>query len=299
VHAAAAVATGIANYVVCYRSLNESSGVRFGAPRASKAVGKTTNVQWGQLSPFGFMSPAAWVAMFTRRYLYEYGAKSEQLGWASVVCREHAQKNPKAMMYGRPMTLQDHQESRTVVEPLRLLDCCLNTDGAVALVVTTAERAKDLKQRPAYILAAAQGFATEGEMMTSLYRPKISLLPEMWYAGQELFRVAGITPKDIDVLELYDAFSPLIPMQLEELGFCKEGEGTAFCEGGDRIRVGGELPINTSGGHLSEGYLHGMNLISEGVRQVRGTSTNQVEGAERVLVTGGLGVPTSALILRR
>jgi len=186
-----------------------------------------------------------------------------------------------------------------IVEPLRLFDCCVDSDGAVAIIVTTTERAKDLKQTPAIIMGATQGIATQGEMMTSLYRPIVSGLPESWYAAQELWRVSGVKPQDVDVAQLYDAFTPLIPMQLEEYGFCGVGEGAAFCEGGDRIRLGGELPVNTSGGHLSEAYIHGMNLISEAVRQIRGTSTAQVKDVELSLVTGGLGVPTSALLLRR
>lgn len=298
-HAAAAVVTGVARYVVCYRAMNERSGRRYGRTPGAETVMRAPNAHFGFLMPFGFSTPPAWVAMFGRRYMHEFGATSEQFGWVSVVFREHACLNPRAMFYGRPITLRDHQESRMIIEPLHLLDCCLDSDGAVAVIVTTAERAKNLKQQPAYILAAAQGMATDGEMMTSLYRPMISLLPEAWYTGQELFRVAGVTPKDIDVVQFYDAFTPLVPMQLEEYGFCGVGEGAAFCEGGDRIRVGGELPINTSGGHLSEAYIHGMNLISEGVRQIRGTSTAQVKDAELCLVTGGLGVPTSALILRR
>ncbi|MFC2058266.1 lipid-transfer protein [Chloroflexota bacterium] len=299
-HAATAVVTGVAKYVVCFRALNESSGPRFGrAPGADEMTPTTPSVQYGYFQPFGLMTPSSWVAMVTRRYMHEYGATSEQLGWVAVVCREHAQKNPNAILYGRPITLQDHQESQMIVDPLRRLDCCLDADGAIAYVVTTAERARDLKQRPAYILGASQGIATDGEWMTSFYRPIISGLPEVWYMGQELFRVAGVTPKDFDVVEFYDAFTPLVPMQLEELGFCGRGEGAAFCEGGDRIRIGGELPINTAGGALAEAYIHGLQLIAEGVRQIRGTSTNQVKDAELVLVTGGLGVPTSGLILRR
>ena len=298
-HAAIAVATGMADYVVCFRALNERSGHRYGQTTEAGFSLTTPMTHWGYLWPFGSMVASAWVATYTRRYMHEFGGTSAQLGWVSVVCREHAQKNPNAMFYGRPMTLQDHQESPMIVDPIRRMDCCLDTDGAVALVVTSAERARDLKQKPAYILGASQGTATEGEMMTSFYRPMISLLPETWYMGQELFRVAGVSPKDIDVVQLYDAFTPLVPMQLEELGFCGLGEGAPFCEGGDRIRVGGELPINTAGGCLSEAYVHGMNHITEAVRQLRGTSTNQVDGAELVLVTAGLGIPTGGLILRR
>jgi len=299
-HAAAAVVTGIAKYVVCYRAMNERSGRRYGRVQVPiEEALRAPNAHFGMIMPFGFATPPAWVAMFARRYMHEFGATSPQFGWVSVVCREHACMNPRAMFYGRPITIKDHQESRMIVEPLRLFDCCVDTDGAVVLIVTTAARAKHLKQRPAFILAGAQGTATDGELMTSLYRPRISLLPEAWYTAQELWRTSGVTPEDIDVVQFYDAFTPLIPMQLEEYGFCAVGEGAAFCEGGDRIRVGGKLPVNTSGGHLSEAYIHGLNLIAEGVRQIRGTSTAQVKDAELCLVTGGLGVPTSALILRR
>jgi acetyl-CoA acetyltransferase len=148
-------------------------------------------------------------------------------------------------------------------------------------------------------LACTEATAVDGESMTSLMRPRISRLPESWYAGQELWRVSGVTPKDIDVCQLYDAFSILVPAQLEEYGFVGEGEGGDFCWGGDRIRVGGELPLNTAGSLMSEAYIHGMNLIAEAVRQIRGTSTNQVKDVELSMSTAGLGVPTGALILRR
>ena len=299
VHAASAVAAGVANCIVCYRGMNERSGRRYGRVPGMERVMTAPNDHFGSIMPYGLATPPSWVAMFARRYMHEFGATSEQLGWVAVVCREHACMNPRAMFYGRPITLQDYMEARMIVEPLRLYDCCVDTDGAVAIIVTSADRAKDLKQIPAYIMGTTQGIATQGEMMTSYYRPMISLLPESWYAGQELWRVTGVAPKDIDVAQFYDAFTPLIPLQLEEYGFCGVGEGVAFCEGGDRIRLDGEIPCNTSGGHLSEAYLHGMNLIAEGVRQIRGTSTAQVKDVELSLVTGGLGVPTSALLLRR
>lgn len=298
-HAAAAVVTGLADYVVCYRTMNERSGRRYGHTPGVGFVKTTPSDHFGYIMPFGLTSAPIWVAMFATRYLYEYGVRPEQLGWVSVVCREHACRNPKAMFYGRPITLEDYLNSRMIVDPLRLYDCCVDTDGAVALIVTTAERARDLRQRPAYILGATQGTATEGETMTSYYRPRITILPESWYTAQELWRVTGVEPKDVDVAQFYDAFTCLVPMQLEEYGFCAPGEGAAFCEGGDRIRLGGELPVNTSGGHLSEAYIHGMNLIAEAVRQIRGTSTAQVPDAELSLVTGGLGVPTSAILLRK
>ncbi|MBE0479510.1 MAG: lipid-transfer protein [Dehalococcoidia bacterium] len=298
-HAAAAVAAGVANCVVCYRGMNERSGRRYGRVPGAEQVMISPNDHFGSLMPFGFATPPSWVAMFATRYIHEFGATAEQFGWVSIVCREHACMNPKAMFYGRPITMQDYLQARMIVEPLRLYDCCVDSDGAVAVVVTSAEKARDLKQKPAYILGATQGIATQGEMMTSYYRPRISGLPESWYAGQELWRITGCSPGDVDVAQFYDAFTPLIPLQLEEYGFCGVGEGAAFCEGGNRIRLDGEIPCNTSGGHLSEAYIHGMNLIAEAVRQIRGTSTAQVKKVELSLVTGGLGVPTSAILLRR
>ena len=298
-HAAAAVATGVAKCVVCYRGMNERSGRRYGRVPGATMIMTSPNDHFGSLLPYGFATPPSWVAMFATRYVHEFGARPEQFGWVSLVLREYACRNPNAMFYGKPITMAEYMSSRMIVWPLRLYDCCVDTDGAVAVVVTSAERARDLKQRPAVILGATQGIATQGEMMTSVYRPVISGLPESWYAAQELWRVAGVSPRDVDVVQFYDAFSPLIPMQLEEYGFCGVGEGAAFCEGGHRLRVDGELPCNTSGGHLSEAYIHGMHLITEAVRQIRGTSSSQVKDVELSLVTGGLGVPTSALLLRR
>jgi len=156
-----------------------------------------------------------------------------------------------------------------------------------------------MAQQPVYIMAGAQRAATEGWLMTSYSRPVITELTEVASVGKELFRMAGVSPKDIDVAQLDDSYAPLVPMQLEALGFCKRGEGYAFCEGGDQIRVRGQLPLNTSGGSLGEGYIYGMNHIIETVRQLRGTSSNPVKDAERVLVMGGAGGPASGLILRK
>lgn len=299
-HAAAAVATGVADCVVCFRSLNEASGHRYG--RGDGYVGylsEAPTLHYGYYFPFGFLTPLSWAGMYAKRWMHEFKVDPEQLGWYSVVLRENALRNPAAVYNDRPMTFEDYKESPMIVEPLRLFDCCVDTDGAVALVITSAERAKDLKQTPAYILAAAQSCPPQQEIQTSYNRPVISGLPETWYMGQELFRVAGVGPEDIDVAQLYDPFSFGALLQLEELGFCERGESASFCEGGDRIRPGGQLPLNTSGGLLSEAYIHGFNLIAEAVRQIRGTSTSQVDDVELALATGGPGVPTSGLILRR
>jgi acetyl-CoA acetyltransferase len=292
--AAMAVATGVADVVVCYRAFNERSGMRFGGA-AGAAMSLPLFLAW--YGPYGLLSPASWAAMHARRYMHEYGATNEDFGRIAVVDRKHAATNPDAWFYQRPITLEDHQRSRWIVEPvLRLLDCCQESDGGVALVVTTPERARDLRQRPAMITAAAQGAADDAELLTSYYRAEITGLPEMALVATKLWSDSGLGPGDIQTAFLYDHFTPFVLVQLEELGFCKRGEGKDFATI-ENLSLGGRLPINTSGGLLGEAYLHGMNGITEAVRQIRGTSVNQVPNVEHVLVTAGTGVPTSAMIL--
>jgi acetyl-CoA acetyltransferase len=296
-HAAMAVATGVADVVVCYRGFNERSGQRFGqVSTAANAQVNTNGLDNAWTYPMGLGTPAATVAMAARRYMHEYGATSEDFGRVAVADRKHAATNPNAFFYGKPITLEDHQASRLIADPLHLLDCCQESDGAVAIVVTSTERARDLGQPPAVIAAAAQGSGPDQFVMTSYYRDDVGGLPEMGVVGRELWRQSRLTPQDMDTAVLYDHFTPYVLMQLEELGFCGRGEAKDFIADG-AIELGGRLPLNTHGGQLGEAYIHGMNGIAEGVRQVRGTSVNQVDGASRVLVTAGTGVPTSGLVL--
>jgi len=292
--AAIAVATGAANVVVCYRAFNERSGVRFGD------MGRSITAMPPWLSwyaPYGLLTPAAWVALHARRYMHTYGVTNADFGRIAVVDRKHAATNPDAWFYQRPITIEDHQASRWIVEPvLRLLDCCQESDGGVALVVTSRERARDLRQNPVLITAAAQGATFDGEMMTSYYRDDLTGLPEMGAVAHKLWADSEITPDDISTAFLYDHFTPFVLMQLEELGFCGRGDAKEFATV-ENLSVGGRLPINTSCGLLGEAYIHGMNGITEAVRQVRGTSHNQVDRVEHVLATAGTGVPTSGLIL--
>ncbi len=295
--AAMAVATGAAEVVVCWRAFNERSGMRFGG--AAMAGATTLPPFLDMVGPYGLLTPASWVALQARRYMHEYGVTNEHFGRISVVDRKHAANNPAAWFHGRPITIEDHQASRWIVEPvLRLLDCCQESDGGVALVVTSTERARDLRHVPAVVLAAAQGCADDAELMTSYYRPEISGLPEMGIVAEQLWRQSGLRPADVQTAFLYDHFTPFVLVQLEELGFCKRGEAKDFATV-ERLSIGGELPINTSGGLLGEAYIHGMNGIAECVRQIRGTSCNQVDGVEHVLATAGTGCPTSGLILGR
>jgi acetyl-CoA acetyltransferase len=297
--AAMAVATGVADVVVCYRGFNERSGNRFGQVSvAANAQVNTNGLDNAWTYPMGLGTPAATVAMAARRYMHEYGATSEDFGRVAVADRKHAAANPQAFFFGRPITLEDHQASRMIAEPLHLLDCCQESDGAVAVVVTGVERARDLAQPVVEIAAAAQGSGPDQFVMTSYYRDPVSGLPEMGVVGRELWRQSGLRPQDMDTAVLYDHFTPYVLMQLEELGFCGRGEAADFARDG-AIELGGRLPLNTHGGQLGEAYIHGMNGIAEGVRQLRGTSVNQVEGARHVLVTAGTGVPTSGLVLAR
>ncbi|MFD7291930.1 lipid-transfer protein [Streptomyces sp. NPDC059897] len=296
--AALAVATGVAEVVVCYRAFNERSGERYGLGQADRAMDNTgaDRAAYSWMTPFGLNTPAQWVAMFARRYLHEYGATSEDFGRVAVVDRKHAANNPAAWFHGRPITLDDHQASRWIAEPLRLLDCCQETDGGQALVIVSAERARDLPQPPAVILGAAQGSGDDQHMMTSYYRERISSIPEMGLVGRQLYTQSGLGPDDVDAAVLYDHFTPLVLPQLEELGFCGVGEAKDFIADG-HLELGGRLPTNTHGGQLGEAYLHGVNGIAEAVRLVRGTSVNQPEDVGHVLVTAGTGVPTSGLVL--
>jgi acetyl-CoA acetyltransferase len=292
-----AINAGICDVVVAYRAFNERSGNRFGTGVQNRMVTPSADdAQYAWTTPYGLLTPAQWVAMAARRYMHDYGATSEDFGRIAVADRLHASTNPKAWFYNQPITLEDHQNSRWIVEPLHLLDCCQETDGGQAIVVVSAERARDLAQPPAVISAVAQGATRTSRMMTSYYGPEISGLPEMKLVGDQLWAQSGLSPADIQTAVLYDHFTPYVLTQLEELGFCGRGEAKDFIKNGN-IELGGDLPINTHGGQLGEAYLHGMNGIAEAVRQIRGTSVNQLPRVDNVIVTGGTGVPTSGLIV--
>ena len=296
--AAIGVATGVANYVVIYRAVNGSSKRRMGTSSRNMAQLDTGDLlHWTYHAPFGLLSEEGQIAMIIRRYMHEYGIKNDQFGWVTAVCREHGAKNPDGIFYEKPITIKDYLESNMIVEPIRLMDRYKETDSAVAMIVTTAEKAEKLKQKPAYILGATQSMVADTEERKGFYQAEISRLHEIGHMAERLFTMAGVGPKDINTVQLDDSYAPLVPMQLEELGFCNQGEGSAFCDGGHRIRAGGELPLNTSGGSLGEGYIYGMNHVVEAVRQIRGTSTAQVKGADLVLVASGACGPASGLIL--
>ncbi len=288
---AMAIATGQCKVGVAWRSRKRGSG---GRPWTSTAEAPTVASSWTR--PFGLLRPADEIAMLTRRYMYEYGATREHLANIALAVRKMANANPRAMMHERKLVREEYMASRWVSEPLCLFDCCLETDGALACVIVGRSHASDCRSHPVYIHSFGQGLPQQSHTMVNYFSDDPLTGPSAACA-KSLYRSSDIGPSDLSVAQIYDAFTPLVLLSLEGYGFCGKGEAAAFTEDG-ALELGGRLPINTSGGGLSEAYVHGFNLINEGVRQLRGASVNQVTNAESCLVTGGEGVPTSAVILR-
>lgn len=291
-----AVATGQANNVVCYRAMNGRSGKRMGQGVSGDIISSDL-IHWSWYMAYGMLIPGSWIAMIANKYMHTYGVTREDLGRVAISQRNYAQANPRAAGYGKPLTMDDYLASKMLAEPLCLFDFCQETDGGCAILITSADRARDLRQKPAIIRAVTQASSRGQEQMTSYYREALISLPEMELAAQKVYEQAGLGPQDIDAACLYDAFTSEIIMQLESFGFCGPGEGKDLVREG-ALDIDGRLPNNTHGGLLSEGYIHGMNNIAEGVRLVRGDSTSQPSRrVEHVLVSSGVGVPTGAMIL--
>lgn len=293
-----AICAGSATNVLVFRSLNGRSGRRFGQGWADAEVGgRGSYLEY--LAPYGLQSPGMAYGLMARRHMLEFGTTVEQLGHIAVACHARAAVNPGAQRYGRALTLEDYLGSRVLADPLRRYDFCLETDGAAAVVVSAADRAADAPGKPVLIRAAAQGDAAPprpGAFWGTLLSGPLTNQGRA--LAQRLYTLAGLGPDDIDVAQIYDCFTITVLMQLEDYGFCPPGEGGPFAAGG-ALELGGSLPINTSGGNLADGYIHGMSHIVEGVRQLRGDSTSPVPGAQTCLVTSGIPGPgSSALILR-
>jgi acetyl-CoA acetyltransferase len=305
--AVGALLSGQAAAVLVFRSLNGRSGRRMGRPMLDRATTEPeVEVVGGDgtfdelFAPWGLVTPAQFYGLVARRHMIEFGTTAEQLGHVALACRDRARANPRAQMHDRALTMDDYLTSRNIAGPLRLFDCCLETDGACAVVVTKSERALGRNRPAALISGVAQGSGPEvqgGMLLPTLMRSSITRTPFRQIA-HTLFARAGMGPADIDVAQLYDCFTISVLLELADLGFVDAGDSGPFAASG-ALDLGGALPINTGGGHLSEGYIHGMNHIVEGVRQLRGTSTSQVNGAETCLVTSGPPTASSALILRR
>jgi acetyl-CoA acetyltransferase len=285
--AAMAVATGVADYVVCWRAINARSEYRMGGTgRPPPDV-----VEFQYQTPYGYATPPQQFASMASAYMAKYGITREDLGRVAIRQRDNASRNERAMMRS-PITMDDYLSSRWIVEPLCLFDCCLETDAAIAVVVTSAERARDLRHTPVLVSGAAWG---GGHTLYSNHREDLTQSAAITMS-KRLFSMAGAGPSDIDVGCIYDAFTPLVLLQLEDYGFCAKGEG-------GRFYAENTLPVNPHGGHLSAGYVHGINHIAEAVEQLRhNAGPRQVPGAEVALSTGQNGYvagSSSALVLRR
>ena len=295
-HALSGLASGEAEVVVCYRSICQGQFGRYGQSLQDPV--EQAQAEWRSYAgPFGMFTAAQMYALAARRHMALYGTTSEQLGRVAVSFYDNAQRNPRAVMYGRPITLEDHQSSRMIADPYRLYDCCQESDGACAVVVTRAERARSGSHAPVSIAGAAHGM----ERLHGVDNRPARLWAEggLERTARELYRRAGVHPTEIDVAQLYDAFTGNVLMHLEDFGFCERGQSGAFVESGAIDWPDGALPVNTAGGNLAEAYLHGFSLVIEGVRQMRGDSTSQVADAKLGLVVSAIGPYSGGLILRR
>ena len=282
--AALAIAAGVATNVLIVTGFNFYSSRRVQALSADAS--SAMPMSWianDYYVPYGIAVPAQWYSLIARRHMHEFGTTPEQLGAVAVAMRKHAQLNEKALMRGKEMTLDDYLASPILFGPYRLLDCCLETDGAAAVVVTAAERAQDARKKPVSISGVATGHPYPADDITN--RKDIFEIG-LTRAAPRAFAMAGVEHKDIDFAQVYDCFTFEALQQIEEMGFCKRGEGGAFVEGG-RIELGGDLPVNTHGGLLAEAHTLGMNHIIEATRQLRGQAgQRQIIGARVGLVTG-------------
>ena len=296
--AAMAVASGAAECVLIPAGWNGYSGRR----ARDTITEQTSSIPGGGIArdfylPYGLAAPPQWYSLMARRHMHEFGTTSEQLGAVALAMRKHAQQNPAAVMHGKPMTMADYLASPMITAPYRLFDCCLETDGAAAVIVTSAERAKNLAKRPVSIMGGASGRPYPADEITNrrdIFETGLTL------AAPEAFAVAGISPKDVHFAQIYDCFTFEVVQQLEETGFCERGEGGAFVEGG-RIEADGALPVNTHGGLLSEAHVLGASHIVEAVHQLRGEAGSRQLGRAEIGVVTGWGDfgDGSIAILRR
>ncbi len=295
-HAAAAISAGFCNYVVCFRAANLRSQLRLGQARNPERIAGGAQAF---AAPWGNMAPVHHFGMFVRRYMHTYGATSQHFGWVAVTLREHASRNPRALRR-TPITLDDHQNSRMVADPLHLLDICQENDGAAAIIMTSTDRAKDLRHAdtPILVEAAAQGSGPQNDGI--IYRPDLAMA-ESVNTAQDLWARAKLGPSDIDALMFYDHFTPFCLLNLEAYGFLPFGEAKDFVDGGQNIRFDGTLPINTHGGNHSEAYIHGLTHAQEAVRLIRGTSSSQPpnKSINRVLSCSSVAQLSAAVIIRR
>jgi acetyl-CoA acetyltransferase len=291
-NAAAAIAAGYAECVVVFRALAQGQFQRFG----SAPPGGTVSGDAALTFPYGLISPAQRFAMRVMRFMHDHGVEQEAQRAIALASYHHAQANPRAVMHGRPLTAEAYDASRWIVEPFRLYDCCMENDGAAALVLVSAERARDMRRQPAYLLAAAQGSeyrnAARGHNAPTYASSSFTTVaPHLW-------EMAGLQPKDVSVVQSYENFTGGVLMSLVEHGFFAPEEANEFLTFENLIAPRGRLPLNTSGGNLAECYMHGLELQIEAVRQLRGESTSQVKDAQvGLVISGPMVTPVSSMLL--
>ncbi|MFD2870211.1 thiolase [Kurthia populi] len=295
--AVALIETGQANTVLIYRSMNGRSGMRMGGGGWSSDLLQSAFDGGSYIIPYGAASPGQWFGLFATRHMKQNGLTQEHLGHVCTSFYEHAQRNPNAFFYGKPLTMEEYLQTAQLSSPFTKHDFCLESDEANAIIVTSAERAKDCQSKPAYIM----GMAARRAVSHAHYWKNIDEVASD-YVAQPLYEAAGVGPKDIDIASIYDCFSWVVLRQLEAYGLAPKGELGDFVAAGN-LKIDGQLPTNLAGGMLSEGYTHGMNNVLEIVRQVRG----EYEGTERqakkhdiAICTGWAGPDMAgAMILRK
>jgi acetyl-CoA acetyltransferase len=289
---AMAIASGIANVGVVWRSRKRGDP----SSRMWSHTSKKIYDHWKWSRPSGLVRPVDESSMLMRRYMYQYGYSRENLAAVSISLRKYANSNHDALMYHKSLTLDDYMSARMISDPLCLYDNCLESDGAIAIVITNLNIAKKLNNKPAIIHSYSQGMNKEHQLMTH-YHSDDPLESSSYVTAENLWKLSDHSSKEVDVAQIYDAFSPMIPLSLEAYNFCGKGEALQLVNEG-LIDINGEIPVNTSGGSLSEVYLHGMNLVTEAVKQIRGTAISQVKEAKLALVTTCDATPNAAILLK-
>ena len=295
----AAICAGYAESVVVFRALSQGQFRRFGQAGFGNEPGQSS-VPGPQAytAPYGLVSAAQTCAMQTVRFMHEHGVTQDSLFEVAFVAYDNAQRNPRALRRGSPITREDYDQSRWITQPFHLFDCCPENDGAAAIVVTTLERARDLRKGGVPILAAAQGLEYRGGV-DAFNEPPFPTA-HFRHVGERLWARAGVGAKDVPVAQFYENFTGPVLIAISEMGFSPPDELESWITSGALRWPDGELPINTSGGNIGEAYIHGFGLVNEAVRQIRGESTSQVEGAELSLMAAGPGyAPGSAVLFCR
>src|SRR5437762_3294451 len=291
-NAAAAVAGGVADCVVVFRALAQGQFQRFG----SAPPGATVSGEAALTFPYGLISPAQRFAMRVMRFMHDHGIREGAQRAIALASYHHAQANPRAVMHGRPLTAEIYDASRWIVEPFRLYDCCMENDGAAAVIVVSAEHARDLSPRAAYLLGVAQG--SEHRNAARGHNAPLYGTSSFTTVAPQLYDMAGLRPDEVDVVQSYENFTGGVLMSLVEHGFFTAEEANDFLTPENLMAPSGKLPLNTSGGNLAECYMHGLELVIEAARHLRGESTSQVADAEvSMVISGPMVTPVSSLIL--